>query len=237
MTSRDLPTHPVTEEQLQPKAEEQPKGVIGKVKEVFGLGGGPSEAKAGVSERSETYEKEHAEASKERVAGPGTPGRAGPVCAPSQVGGRAAAGIRGRERSAGAASRGVSTCPQMCRRLLWKLVANMPRVQAMCKCSSAGAGAQQGGYLPDWVPAELPAPVLTARSRARVNNPRTGPARLQPPSYTPSLFPHNRPCRRPQRRGALHRQRPCAPSRPRSAPSRWPARPTAWRPRQPPPRA
>ncbi|KAL4439967.1 hypothetical protein ABPG75_002968 [Micractinium tetrahymenae] len=77
MASRDVSAHPV--------AEEQPKGVLGKVREVLGLGGGPSEAQAGVSEYAETYETEHAEASKERVAGPGTPSRVGPIgAAPSK---------------------------------------------------------------------------------------------------------------------------------------------------------
>ncbi len=82
MSSRDVPTHPVT--------EEQGKGPLAKMKEALGLGGGSGKAETSVSEKVETSVKEHAEASRERVAGPGTPNRAGPVCAPSQVRGKAA---------------------------------------------------------------------------------------------------------------------------------------------------
>lgn len=94
MTSRDVATHPVTEERKGP-------GVLGKMKEALGLS--PSETQAGVSERAEYREKEHVEASKERVAGPGTPSRTGPVCAPSQVWREGRYSIRGKFPGAPAA--------------------------------------------------------------------------------------------------------------------------------------
>ena len=79
MATRDVPTHPAAGE------EPQQQGFLGKVKQTLGLGGASHEAHeeghATVTERV----KETAEAAKETVAGPGTPSRAGPVCAASEV--------------------------------------------------------------------------------------------------------------------------------------------------------
>jgi hypothetical protein len=80
MATRDLPSHPV-----EPQEEgEQHKGVLGKIKETLGLKGS-TEGKSA----TETV-KESAQSVKEKVAGPGTPGRgagreAAPVCAASEV--------------------------------------------------------------------------------------------------------------------------------------------------------
>jgi hypothetical protein len=93
--SSHVPTHPVAEE------EPQQKGMLGKLKETFGLGGGAQE---GTSTTERVKETAHGvkEELKEKVA-PGTPGRAGPVCAPSEVG---AARRRGAAKAGSKAGRG-----------------------------------------------------------------------------------------------------------------------------------
>ena len=77
MATRDVPSHPVAAEEPQ-----QPKGVLGKVKEALGLGGAAEPS--GVEEHATAEERVEISQTK----GPGTPSRgarAGPVCAPSEV--------------------------------------------------------------------------------------------------------------------------------------------------------
>lgn len=88
----EAPTHPVAAEQPAP----QKKGLLGKLKEAVGLEA-PAEEGAASSEQASYRERES-----ERLdvsAAPGTPARAGPVCAPSQV------RLGGRERGREAAGR------------------------------------------------------------------------------------------------------------------------------------
>ena len=97
----EVPSHPVVAE------EQQPKGVLGKVKEVLGLGGGSPQPSESVQASASERVHEEATSSGGAAAGPSTPSRAGPVCAPSEVraGGGRPRGGGGRGEAAAAVRR------------------------------------------------------------------------------------------------------------------------------------